>query len=181
MTRQDDQNLENFEELQEEIDNLEEAENQNEDEILEEDNEANSSEIESLKEQLLKTQADYQNFKMRSERDRQDMIFFLKEDIFKKILPRVDDLERIIKNTPEAEQSGAIYEWIMILYKSLLKDLENMWVVAYESIGQEVDPNKHEVMTQIPSETPWIIIDQFEKWYMLWEKVLRVAKVIVWT
>jgi molecular chaperone GrpE (heat shock protein) len=45
--------------------------------------------------------ADYENFKKRVERDRQDMIFFLKSDIFKKILPRLDDLERIINNTPD--------------------------------------------------------------------------------
>jgi molecular chaperone GrpE (heat shock protein) len=45
--------------------------------------------------------ADFENFKKRVERDKQDMIFFLKSDIFKKILPRIDDLERIITNTPE--------------------------------------------------------------------------------
>lgn len=68
----------------------------------------------------------------------------------------------------------------MALQKSLLRDIESLWVVAFESIWTEVDPNKHEVMTQIPSQTPWLIIDEFEKWYMLWDKVLRIAKVIVW-
>jgi molecular chaperone GrpE (heat shock protein) len=55
-----------------------------------------NDEISKLKDLLARTQADYNNFKQRSERDRQDMIFFLKQDIFKKILPRIDDLERII-------------------------------------------------------------------------------------
>jgi molecular chaperone GrpE len=54
--------------------------------------------------------ADFENFKKRVERDKQDMIFFLKQDIFKKILPRIDDLERIIKNTPEDMQNGALFE-----------------------------------------------------------------------
>ncbi|MDP2395730.1 MAG: nucleotide exchange factor GrpE [bacterium] len=53
------------------------------------------------KEMLARTMADYENFKKRVERDKMDMIFFLKSDIFKKILPRLDDLERILKNTPD--------------------------------------------------------------------------------
>ena len=90
------------------------------------------------------------------------------------------DLERMIKATPEENKSQPLYEWILALQKSLLRDIESLWVVAFESIWTEVDPNKHEVMTQIPGEE-WIIIDEFEKWYLLWDKVLRVAKVIVWS
>lgn len=133
-----------------------------------------------LKELLARTQADYQNFKMRSERDREDMIFFLKYDIFKKILPRVDDLERMIKNTPENEKAWALFQWVLALEKALKRDLDTLWVKPFDSIWNEIDPSKHEVMTQIPSETPWIIVDEFEKWYILGDRVLRVAKVIVW-
>jgi molecular chaperone GrpE (heat shock protein) len=50
---------------------------------------------------LARNQADYLNFKKRVDRDREDMIYFIKVDIFKKILPRLDDLNRIIKNSPE--------------------------------------------------------------------------------
>jgi molecular chaperone GrpE len=54
--------------------------------------------------------ADFDNFKKRTERDRTDMIFFLKQDIFKKILPRLDDLDRMIKNTPEDLKNNALFE-----------------------------------------------------------------------
>ncbi len=128
---------------------------------------------------LARNQADFDNFKKRTERDKGDMIFFLKLDIFKKILPRLDDLERIIKNTPEEMRTGALYEWVVTLQKKLLKDLRWLWVQSFESIGKEVDPDKHEVMTQVPGEK-WKIVDEFEKWYMLGERVLRVAKVVVW-
>lgn len=166
--------------LESELQDLEEAQ----DTVQDQDgstswDENSSDEVAKLKEQLARTQADYANFKMRSERDRQDMIFFLKYDIFKKILPRIDDLERMIKNTPEEQRVWALYEAILAQEKAFKKDLENLWVVAFESLGQEVDPDKHEVMTQIPSGTPWVIVDEFEKWYMLGERVLRVAKVIV--
>jgi molecular chaperone GrpE len=62
-------------------------------------------EDEKCRDVLARTMADFDNFKKRTERDKQDMIFFLKSDLFKKILPRIDDLERIIKNTPENEQN----------------------------------------------------------------------------
>lgn len=134
--------------------------------------------IAKLKDMLARVQADHDNFKKRTERDKQDMIFFLKLDIFKKILPRLDDLERIIKNTPEDMQNGGLYEGVVSLQKTLLKDLQSLWVEAFDSIWKEVDPDKHEVMTQVPGKQG-IIIDEFEKWYVLWERVLRVAKVVV--
>lgn len=137
------------------------------------------SEIARLKELVSKLQADYDNFQKRTERDKQDMIFFLKKDIFKKILSRLDDLERMVKNTPEDMRVWVLYEWVVTLEKTLKKDLETMWVKAFDSIWQEVNADKHDVMTAIPWKEKDIICDEFEKWYMLWDKVLRHAKVVV--
>lgn len=180
---QKDENLETekeildagFEEIQEDLKELEEIEEKLELEMADE-----KEEIQKFKETIARMQADNQNFKMRVERDRQDMMFFLKHDIFKKILPRVDDLERMIKNTPTDAQNTPLFEWIIAMEKALKRDLEALWVKAFESIGHEVNPDMHEVMTQIPSEKSGIIVDEFEKGYMLGERVLRVAKVIVW-
>ncbi len=168
------------EELKEELESDLEMEESLEEETNEENNSWND-EVSALKELLARNQADYQNFKMRVERDREDMIHFLKVDIFKKILPRLDDLRRIIKNTPEEQKWTSIYEWVLILEKTLTSDLDKLWVKHFDSIWQEVNPDLHEVMTQIPSETPWVIVDEFEKWYMIWDRVLRIAKVIVWS
>ena len=134
--------------------------------------------ISRLQDTLTRTLADFDNFKKRTERDKADMIDFLKADILKKILPRVDDLERMIAGTPENLRVGALYEGILALQKSLLKDLEKFGVQSFISKGNTVNPELHEVMTQVPGEQG-IIIDEFEKGYMLGEKVLRVAKVVV--
>lgn len=140
--------------------------------------EKDESEIGKLKDLLARVQADHDNFKKRTERDKSDTIFFLKMDIFKKILPRLDDLERIIKNTPEDMREGWLYEGVLSLQKALLKDLKGLEVESFDSLWEEVNPDKHEVMTQIPGEKDKII-DEFEKWYMLGDRVLRVAKVVV--
>lgn len=127
---------------------------------------------------LAKIQADFDNYKKRVERDKDDMIFFLKSDIIKKILPRIDDLERILKNTPEDMKSNPLYEWLESTLKKLEDDLSRLWIKSYNCIWEEVDPALHEVITAIPWEKDDIVVDEFEKWYKLWDKVLRYAKVI---
>ena len=162
------------EQVEEELENLEEI---NEDT---ENNEEVNEKDEACLDRLAKTQADFMNFKSRVEREKADMIFFLKQDIFKKVLPAIDDLDRIIKATKDENKNTPIYEWVVALHKKLVNDLEKMWVKAFDSCGKEVNPDKHEVMTTIPWKKEGIICDEFEKWYELDWRVLRHAKVVVW-
>lgn len=181
MTKDERQEIEEEEVLEQMEDEVEEVQDENGeiiDEELEESQTWIDPEIYKLKDLLSRTQADFDNFKKRTQRDREDMIFFLKSDIYKKILPRVDDLERIIKNTPEDFRNTALYEWIIAMEKNFKKDLENAKIKTFDSIWCEVDPNKHDVMTKIPWKD-WIIVDEFEKWYELDDRILRVAKVVV--
>ncbi len=171
-----------IEEMQEEINEIEDEQWDIVEEKIEEavnPKEEITPEEEKCKDILARTMADFDNFKKRVDRDKQDMIFFLKSDIIKKILPRLDDLERIIKNTPEDLQNGVLYEWLLSLESKFKKDIENLWIKAFESIWNPVDPEKHDVMTTVPWQKEGIIFDEFEKWYMLWDRVLRHAKVVV--
>jgi molecular chaperone GrpE len=100
-----------LEEMEQEIGEIEDEEgNIDEDKLEEAVDPSGDPEEEKAKDILTRTLADFENFKKRTQRDKQDMIFFLKQDIFTKILPRLDDLERIIKNTPEEMQTGALFE-----------------------------------------------------------------------
>ncbi|MFC1797823.1 nucleotide exchange factor GrpE [Patescibacteria group bacterium] len=96
-----------IEEMEQEIEEIENEDGSIDEEKVEE---AISPEDEKCKDILARTMADFDNFKKRTERDRADMIFFLKQDIFKKVLPRLDDLDRMIKNTPEELQNNALFE-----------------------------------------------------------------------
>lgn len=184
MSNQDDrQEIEEqdiIEEMEDEIEDIEDTEWEIDEDKLKEAQSWWNPEVDKLKDLLARTQADFDNFKKRTERDREDMIFYLKSDIFKKIFPRLDDLERIIKNTPEEMASWPLYEGIVSMEKTLKKDLSSMWVVAFKSLWEESNPDKHDVMTQVPWKKEWIICDEFEKGYMLWDRVLRHAKVVVW-
>lgn len=174
-----------IDEMQEELEEIETSEwdiieEKVEEALNPETQEELSTEEEWYKDKLLRTMADYENFKKRVERDKQDMIFFLKSDIFKKILPRLDDLERIIKNTPLEMQNWVLFEWILSLETKFKKDIDSMWVKSFESKWSQVDPDKHDVMTTVPWQKEGIVFDEFEKWYMLGDRVLRHAKVVVW-
>lgn len=164
-------------EMQEEIADIESNEEVIEEVVTES---IGNTEIDNLKDVLTRTQADFANFQQRVERDKQDMIFFLKSDILKKVLPRIDDIQRMIANTPAEMRVWALYEGIISVESKLLSDLDKMWVKAFESKWDTVDPDKHDVMTTVPGQEEWIIFDEFEKWYILWDKVLRHAKVVVW-
>lgn len=180
MTKEEKNNLEEKEleqEAQEEISQIENESWEIDEAKLEE---AQNPEEFKCRDMLAKVSADFDNYKKRVERDKLDMIFFLKNDILKKILPRVDDLDRIIKNTPEDLKNNALYEWVVSMQSKLLSDLEKMWVRPFDSIWQSVDPDKHDVMTAVVWKETWIIFDEFEKWFMLEDRVLRHAKVIVW-
>lgn len=168
------ENTSDFEDLKEELEEMEDQE----DEELEKEEFIENSEVSKLKEVLARKQADYENFKKRVDRDRSDMTYFLKSDILLKMIPRLDDIERIINNTPEELRSWALYEWLLAMEKKFKQDLEKMWVKSFVSKWEEVDPDRHEVMTQVPWEEG-IIVDEFEKWYFLEDRVLRVAKVVV--
>lgn len=183
MTKEEKQNLEEkdiLDEMQEEINEIE-----NEDWEIDQDklNDALNPVIENKIDEnslLAKVMADFDNYKKRVERDKQDMVFFLKQDILKNILPRIDDMERIIKNTPDELRWNTLFEGIVSMHSKILSDIWKMGVIGFQSIWLEVDPNKHDVMTTVPWKETWIIFDEFEKWYMLNDKVLRHAKVIVW-
>jgi len=169
-----------MEQAEEELERIEDEKWEIDEEKLEKARWDKAPLFQELKAALAKSQADYENFKKRTARDKDEMVFFIKSKIINPILKRVDDIERIIKNTPDNEKETTIFKAIESLEKALKKDLSDMWVVEFKSIWEEVDPNKHDVMTQVPGKKENIICDEFEKWYSLDWKVLRVAKVIVW-
>lgn len=168
-----------IEQMEEEIEEIENSDWEIDEEKLKEESTWIVEEIDENS-ALAKVMADYENFKKRTERDKTEMIFFLKKDILQVLLPRLDDLERIIEKTPIELKDNTLFQWVVSMQAKLIADLEKQWVKPFNSLWKEVDPNKHDVMTTVPWKDAWIIFDEFEKWYMLNDKVLRHAKVIVW-
>ena len=133
--------------------------------------------VAGLQASLARSQADYQNLLMRVERDKADMVHFLSAKILLPLLSQMDNLERAIKLKEGTEGDGFV-DGVRSLHAGMQKYLESQGVTAFDSIGQEVDPDRHDVMTEMAGESGKIM-QEFEKGYMLRDRVLRHAKVVV--
>jgi molecular chaperone GrpE len=151
-----------------------------------------SAEIESLKKQLteaesktseykdswLRSQADFQNYKKRLERDNEMMYISMKGDIIKKVLPVLDDLERALQNR-RAEDPWA--DGIELIARKIQNMLESEGVKKIEALGAEFDPNFHEAISHEPADgaQSGSVIGVAQNGYMLGERVIRPALVRV--
>lgn len=182
MTQKDktilDETLDLEAELQREISDATEAESELESDLENGKIYQAEEELERLRGSLSRAQADYANLLKRVERDKMDMTSFITANIIKKFLPTVDNLERALASVPAdiAEQKWT--EGIRATLQGLSRQLESMGVKAFVSLGQEVDTERQEVMSQAPGKEG-IIITEFEKGYILHDRVIRHAKVIV--
>jgi molecular chaperone GrpE len=136
-----------------------------------------TDEVKQLRESLARSQADYQNLVMRNERDKIEMVSFLSAKLVTPLLKEVDNLERAVKLKEGVEGDGFV-DGVRSVLASMEKYLEAQGVKSFTSIGEEVDPAKHDVMTQAPG-AEGKIVSEFEKGYMMGTRVLRHAKVVV--
>lgn len=133
--------------------------------------------ISQLQWSLARSQADYANLLMRVERDKADMAFFLSTKLFLPLLTQIDNLERAVALKTSVEWD-AFVDGIRSVLAGFHKFLESQGVTSFTSVGSEVDPDRHDVMTEMAGEAGKIV-QEFEKWYLLRDRVLRHAKVIV--
>lgn len=134
-------------------------------------------EVIRLQESLARSQADYQNLLMRVERDKSEMAFFLASKLILPLLSQVDNLERAVK-LKEWVEWDTFVDGVRSVLGGFVKYLESQWVTGFDSLWHEVDPDRHDVMTEMSGEA-WKIIQEFERGYLLKERVLRHAKVVV--
>ncbi len=144
--------------------------------------------VNQYKDQLLRKAAEFENYKRRTENDLASMVRFSTEELITKLLPVLDDFERSLKMSKERggtsengnDESGFI-RGVELIYAKFKKLLETHGVKEMSVIGQPFDPNLHDALLQMPKEgvPPHTVIEQVDKGYMLHDKVIRHARVIV--
>ncbi|MFW2365704.1 MAG: nucleotide exchange factor GrpE [Desulforhopalus sp.] len=142
--------------------------------------------IDDLRDKMLRAAAENENFKKRVERERMASLKYAGENIFKEILPVVDNLERAIDQGvvegADAEQNLAgLLEGVQLTLKSVVATLEKFEVKPIDSVGQPFDPKHQEALTMGESDTIPAnhVITEFEKGYYYKDRLLRPAKVVV--
>lgn len=143
-------------------------------------------ELAESKDQFLRLAAEFENFKKRMERERENLIKYAGENILRELLNTVDNLDRALEqgstDSDDTQQKlDAMLEGVGLTQKGLLATLEKFEVVPIESVGKEFDPNEHEAMTMEASETVPAnhVLQEFLKGYRFRGRLLRPAKVVV--
>lgn len=139
-------------------------------------------EVMELKEQNLRLQADFVNFRKRKEKEMSETIVFANEGLIKQLLPILDDFDRTLKAIENSDNLTAIKEGIGMVAKNVRTTLQRVGLETVNAIGEEFNPAFHDAITMISVEEEdkkGRIFDEIEKGYMLKDKVIRPSKVII--
>lgn len=135
-----------------------------------------------LKNQYLRKQADFENYRRRMTRDKEDAVSFANQQLLLDLTSVIDDFERAVKSADESRDYDAFHDGIVLIEKQLTSMLQRKWGLSrFDSEGEPFDPQKHEAVMTEPREDheESVVLEDFQKGYMLHDRVLRSAKVKV--
>lgn len=137
--------------------------------------------IAKLKDQLLRTIAEFENYKKRTLKEKTELILNGGEKTITAILPVLDDFERALADT-NTDDPAAIKEGMDLIFKKFIKTLEGLGVHKIETEDKDFDVDFHEAIAMVPGmgdDKKGKVIDCVQTGYMLNDKVIRHAKVAV--
>ena len=135
-----------------------------------------------LNDQLLRKVADLENYRKRANREKQEMADFSNQSLLSSLLPVIDDFGRAIKSAETSKDFASFYEGVTMIEKRLITQLENKWgLKGFESAGEPFDPNRHEAvqMEKAGGLAEPVVKEDYERGYLLKDRVIRFAKVKV--
>jgi molecular chaperone GrpE len=145
-------------------------------------------EIQSLKAKLeeadnryLRLQADFDNFRRRTRLDQEASQKYRAQKLITDLLPAIDNFERAMKVEADNEQTKTLLQGMDMVYRGLLDALKNEGVEPIDAVGKEFDPHQHQAVMQGEDENYGsnIVTDEFQKGYLLKDRVIRPAMVKV--
>jgi len=133
---------------------------------------------------VLRTLADLENYKKRTQKERIEQIKFANERLFHETLPVIDNLERAILHSTETSDFEKMLEGVVMTHKQLLSVLEKFGVRPIDSLNQIFDPNRHQSVGQVEIEEGSDVkedqvVNEAQKGYFFNDRVLRPSLVIV--
>ena len=132
------------------------------------------------KDRYARAMADFDNFRKRMARDREDLVKFAASDVLKDILPTVDNLARALSEAKDKADDPFV-AGVKLVYDGLLKALADHGATPLDSVGEPFDANFHEALAQLPSDDvdEGLVMNEVKRGWMLHGKLLRAAQVIV--
>lgn len=161
-------------------DSKDEEKSSKEDELtkLEEELKTKEEENSELKSHIQRLQADFDNFRKQSDKQKQDLIRYANEGLITKFLDVYEDMERALENSKTEEE---LREGLELIYSKMKSTLEKEGVEEIPAVGEKFDPFKHEALLTVdsPDHENNEIVDELMKGYTLKDKVIKYSKVRV--
>lgn len=160
----------------------EKAEETNEQDKVADDLTALQQKYDELNDTHLRLRAEFDNYRKRTMREKADLIKMGGESALKNLLPVIDDFERALQNIRATEEMDAIREGVDLIYTKFINYLGQQGVKAIEAVGKPFDTEEFEAIATIPAPQPDMkgkVIDCVQTGYILYDKVLRHARVVV--
>ncbi|MDZ7792501.1 MAG: nucleotide exchange factor GrpE [Spirochaetia bacterium] len=135
-----------------------------------------------LKNQYLRKQADFENFRKRMQREKQESIKYANSNLLQDLVTIIDDFERAIRSSEESRDFESFHSGIKMIEHQFVNMLERKYgLTRMESEGKEFDPQQHEAinMEESPEVGVQTVVEDYQKGYLLNDRVLRHAKVKV--
>ena len=134
-----------------------------------------------LKDRMLRLQADFENFRRRTQRERTEVYQRANEDLISELLSVLDHFELGFENAAKHEANPDVVAGFRMVFDQALAALGKFGLQPLDVVGQPFDPHQHEAVTQIPSEEypEDIVVAQTRRGYLLSDRLLRAAQVVV--
>lgn len=149
---------------------------------LEEQLAAKEKEAHENWDRFLRERADLENYRKRVGREKEELLNYGNKSLLEEILPIIDNLERALTHASE-ESQGGVFEGIRMTHGMLLTALKKFSVTPIDAVGAPFDSAFHQAMAQVQTDQfePNTVVEEFQKGYMLKERLLRPAMVTVAT
>ena len=137
--------------------------------------------VEELEDKVKRQMAEFDNFRKRSEKEKNAMFETGAKSVIEKILPVVDNFERGLATIPEEEKGSPFAEGMEMIYRQLIGELEKMEVKPIPAVGEEFDPALHNAVMQVESDEyeSGVIAQELQKGYTYRDSVVRHSMVAV--
>lgn len=140
------------------------------------------AEHQALNEKYVRLYAEFDNFRKRTAKEKLELMTTASGDAIRKMLPVMDDMERAIAHNAKLDDVEAMKQGFELIFQKLTTILAAQGVKAMEAKGADFNEEFHDAVSQIPAPTPELkgkVVDVVETGYLMNDKVLRYAKVVV--
>jgi molecular chaperone GrpE len=143
---------------------------------------SNDDQLKELNDKYLRLYSEFDNYRKRTIKERSEIIKTAAEDVFKAILPILDDFDRAIKANENVTDAAPVKEGFQLIFNKFKNATQQKGLTAFETKGEVFNPDIMEAITHVPATDEaqkGKVIDEVEKGYKLGDKVIRFAKVVI--